>query len=1271
MSRAKTLLTMLTIASLWIAVSTPLISHATENAKPVVKIDQLVKMRQLQNEQIQLNNLKLNARAEKVMPWQLKALEQANLQKQSNAKNKPQTLGNQFKSRVQIHRVGPDYLGSTASPNTTHLRDVSDGTGSMSLSDANMHYFNFSTGLNGSDTIGMDVNITGNEGVNFGSEGWNSQPGFSIPSEIFFLIPSGSLSGITATPLIDDPNIPWTTISWDWNGGGNGGQPLAVGNIWVIYTRTTHCYVLMEVTDVTADAFSFDYLYQSDGTNIFGEILPMILTVDGDTSATLEIGSNPYFEFTTPFPGESSITMFWDRDNNGLLSDGDIPLSEWIATDGDMHDENPTSGIFAFTFTDEMADGLNYVVGDFVFVAQNGPDFASVPVTFYQNPTPFEILGTITEQSTGQPIEGIIVWASAYHNNDDNNGPDVIAITDISGNYSLFVPDTGMYRVGTFDHLGVTPGLFPIPMAYDVLLLGANIQVDFQYAVPSNMIYGYVSDQYGQPAGNIGVYAYGSDFEVTTYTDSSGYFELGVIPGQYWLGIIGETAFNEFLIPNELEVYVEMGDVEQNITMYRPNSMISGSLVLDNQPWPDMMVFAWNDEVGAGVSFTDMTGNFNIPVFSPVMSGYYLDVSADMPMDNLIKLTENFGVMPGAANQVIAYETVFGGLEGHVFNAITGEVIYDGVDVWAENLTTGMQYYSGPWFEGGMYRMYLPDGMYAVSAGGWDYLGTNTDTISINGELVWQDFYLTPFEYSGAVEGIVYNANDNTPIPNADVWIGGEVWGNWTMTDGNGFYHFDTPNGLFMINVSAPAFEQQWDSVWVNNETVIHDFYLNPYEIGGTLSGRTYGVDSEGNPTPLPWTNLAIYGDMNSFYLQSDEQGYYAIGLPEGSYHVEAYHEGFFPAYEDNIWVSGDVTLDLYLDHFNVDGAVFGYVYDAANEAPITNAEVFLYIPDTPTGYQTWTDHNGFYWLDVQNGNYSLQVFHPNYEPYANTNVNVNNDTLQIDVPLMGFPGAIFGTVWDAETNERLSDVPIYIQSQTDSMMSFFGNTDWEGNYYIGLPNGSYNVTAARWDYDAITQFNIQVNDNAVQVDFYMNYHTWATPPEIRWILDVADDQGRWVRLRFSANGTDWGDYQGFSIWRPRETPGGTFLDFIDYIPFHGMPGYSVVVPTLVDSNATTGQTGDFWSTFIVSGHYDTWNFFDSAPMSGYSIDNIVPGVPQNLTVMNSTPTGITLQWDASQDDDFQYYEVYRVVDNFQSIDDFDGVVPELQVDNSFEDTDV
>jgi hypothetical protein len=82
---------------------------------------------------------------------------------------------------------------------------------------------------------------------------------------------------------------------------------------------------------------------------------------------------------------------------------------------------------------------------------------------------------------------------------------------------------------------------------------------------------------------------------------------------------------------------------------------------------------------------------------------------------------------------------------------------------------------------------------------------------------------------------------------------------------------------------------------------------------------------------------------------------------------------------------------------------------------------------------------------------------------------------------------------------------------------------------------------------------------------------------------------------------------------------------------------YIRLAPTLGDSLETF---------FYISAHTTTPAvFFDSPVYSGFSVDNIAPGVPEGFMVAYNTGSGNQLSWDPCADPDFQYFKIYRDTD--------------------------
>ncbi len=200
--------------------------------------------------------------------------------------------------------------------------------------------------------------------------------------------------------------------------------------------------------------------------------------------------------------------------------------------------------------------------------------------------------------------------------------------------------------------------------------------------------------------------------------------------------------------------------------------------------------------------------------------------------------------------------------------------------------------------------------------------------------------------------------------------------------------------------------------------------------------------------------------------------------------------------------------------------------------------------------------------------------------------------------------------------------------------------------------------------------------------------YTSAAPDSV---VDVPGDQGGWARLHFTRSGYDFADVTinpitDYFVFRRLEsetaaganqpTSGGDAAlalknlparlcgrpvvlnngvpcvtvtakstgtmppgvwEVVGAVPAHQQDQYICLVPTLADSAATLLAT-----EYCVSAETTTPSvYYVSEVTSGYSVDNIAPGVPDKLSVAYAAG-GNQLTWDPSPDLDFQYFRIYR-----------------------------
>ena len=202
----------------------------------------------------------------------------------------------------------------------------------------------------------------------------------------------------------------------------------------------------------------------------------------------------------------------------------------------------------------------------------------------------------------------------------------------------------------------------------------------------------------------------------------------------------------------------------------------------------------------------------------------------------------------------------------------------------------------------------------------------------------------------------------------------------------------------------------------------------------------------------------------------------------------------------------------------------------------------------------------------------------------------------------------------------------------SDHYFMLEGAPSWlmiEGSRMLGQP-----------DRDSVYVFTVSVSDSEHVVSEQYTISVVDHRPEIISLTDVPMDQGRQMKLLWEPGHMDQeGYFTQFSVWRKVPVDSVDLWDFIVSVPWLGTEEeYSRIVPTLGDSTAD----GTYHSTFRVTAHTEDVDFYhDSEPITGYSVDNLHPTVPQGLMAVHNG-SNVVLQWLAQQDEDFSYHNIYR-----------------------------
>ena len=177
----------------------------------------------------------------------------------------------------------------------------------------------------------------------------------------------------------------------------------------------------------------------------------------------------------------------------------------------------------------------------------------------------------------------------------------------------------------------------------------------------------------------------------------------------------------------------------------------------------------------------------------------------------------------------------------------------------------------------------------------------------------------------------------------------------------------------------------------------------------------------------------------------------------------------------------------------------------------------------------------------------------------------------------------------------------------------------------------------------------LNLDDTIEDIGKYSRY----LRPVITKSADVPYDQGRQLDMVWNRNDIDETYYfQAFySVWRDGtdRADNVTFISdpsqitygmqtgenqicwrdgdrtwyYLLQVPAAQEPTYGVIVPTLRDSSATGTHAADY----KVKYHYSN-GCFESAPVSGYSVDNIPPYAPARVEISHLSGNNFNLTWD-------------------------------------------
>ena len=214
---------------------------------------------------------------------------------------------------------------------------------------------------------------------------------------------------------------------------------------------------------------------------------------------------------------------------------------------------------------------------------------------------------------------------------------------------------------------------------------------------------------------------------------------------------------------------------------------------------------------------------------------------------------------------------------------------------------------------------------------------------------------------------------------------------------------------------------------------------------------------------------------------------------------------------------------------------------------------------------------------------------------------------------------------FEANTQECIAPCTINLTNLTIGTIESYswdfgdGNTSTDEN-----PVHTYNEIGT---YTITLDANGQLNGDSMS----MEIEVLSDTPIITSITDIPNDQGGRVLINFLRSGYDQSERTEFYTAEMNIDGGWVTANFS---PPYGDDEYGFIVNTLVDSSSVSNGLTDF----RVIANMDE-GVFISDIVQGYSVDNIHPTTPENLSGSHDGDN-VLLSWNYEQEADFNYHQI-------------------------------
>jgi len=805
-----------------------------------------------------------------------------------------------------------------------------------------------------------------------------------------------------------------------------------------------------------AQSVSGTVLY-NDGTP--GAGLMVSLATDGPFTAYFTDAAGNYVLYLPP--GRHPIGAFTNTEGgSSSRSYRGVPIAKWI----------------------ELAPGE----------AKTGQNF-----TMYVAPGP-DIVGTVTEADTSNPVPGILVSAE-----ETTTQERVSAFTDINGDYSLRV-FAGTWRVRT----DVWEDAGPYGNASDQTVPVGSHDVTVDFALPryTTRIYGIVTGPGGIVIPGVEAQAYDASHDSYFWgrCNAIGRYEIWVPAGSYQVGAYDYVGGNYTLLNSAVRSVTVPPNQQADFSLIARAYTFSGRVVFEGTTTGVPYAELWAEDVFGQYAdwfytTTDGQGYFSGKMPQGTFDGYVLaspweafagpqpltfppsltGVTIPLTPTHFAPTLSGGAVSPasgGVAGQLFTFTVTYTSAD----NTPPGDV-YVVIDSWPQPMDPvnpgDTNYVDGAVYT---YQTTLPVGTHSFWFGAldWNMLPARlpaSASLSVTAGA------------SGTLKGQVRIMGTTTAIQGVQVkaYLGGVLKGTAT-TAANGIYQISQglPAGTYVVSAGKDGYVTQVKSgisVTAGATTYVN-FNLTA---SGTLMGQ---VRIKGTTTAIPGAEVKAYlGGVLMASGTTDSGGMYTMArdLPTGTYVVAASKSGYVTQTKAGISCTGGATTYV---NFNLDLVCLkGQVRIAGTTTNLAGAAVAAYQGDVLKASAT-TNASGIYEIGgLAAGSYTVVASKVGYVRQAKYNVTVTQGVITYVNFSLAVSGKLKGQVKDKVSGANLIGATVIARSggiiwATTTTTAPYGVYDIPSD----LPAGTYVVGASKIGYLGQTKKDIPVTAGATT---YVNFN--------------------------------------------------------------------------------------------------------------------------------------------------------------------------------------